>query len=102
MTLEPSLSSSVVTLGLRQAPKRALEGPIFRSLSDLGSLDHGIVDAGMIESCYFCVPDTYTGALGDSGAPLVFVGGGFGLERGSKKGVGWPQFLVVESSQVKF
>ena len=29
MTLEPSLSSLVVTLGLRGAQKRALEGPIF-------------------------------------------------------------------------
>ena len=102
MTLEPSLSSLVVTLGLRQAPKRALEGPIFRSLSDFESSAHGIVDAEMLKSGCFCVPDTYMEALGDSGALLVFVGGGFGLERGSKKGVGWPQFLVVESSQVKF
>ena len=29
MTLGPSLSSLVVTLGLRGAQKRALEGPIF-------------------------------------------------------------------------
>ena len=73
MTLEPSLSSSVVTLGFRQAPKRALEGPIFGSLSDLESLAHGIVDAEMIGSGCICVLDTHTEALDVSGTLLVFV-----------------------------
>ena len=48
MTLEPSLSSLVVTLGLRGAQKRALEGPIFRSVSGLKRQKHGAVDAEMI------------------------------------------------------
>ena len=55
-------------------------------MSDLGSSAHGIVDAEVIGGGCFCVPDTYTGAFGDSGALLVFVGGDFGLERSSKKG----------------
>ena len=85
MTLEPSLSSLVVTLGLRGAQKRALEGPIFRSVSGLERLKHGTVDAEMIRSGCICVPDTHTEALDDSGTLLVFVGGELGLEKGLKK-----------------
>ena len=48
MTLEPFLYSLVVTLGLRGALNSALDGPIFRSVSGLGRLKHGIVDPGMI------------------------------------------------------
>ena len=96
MTLGPSLSSLVVTLGLRGAQKRALEDPIFRFVSGLERLKHGNVDAEMIRSGYICVPDTHTEALDDSGTVLVFVGGDFGLERGSKKGAGGPHFLVYE------
>ena len=48
MTLEPFLSSLVVTMGLRGAKKRALECPIFRSVSGLERLRQGTVDAGMI------------------------------------------------------
>ena len=86
------MSSLVVTLGLRGAQKRALEGPIFRSVSGLERLKHGTVDAEMIRSGCICVPDTHTEALDDSGTLLVFVGGDFGLERGSKKGAGGPRF----------
>ena len=92
MTLEPSLASLVVTLGLRGAQKRALEGPIFRSVSGFGRLKHGTVDAEMIRSGCICVPYIYTEALDHSGPPLVFVGGDFGLVRGSKKGAGGPHF----------
>ena len=67
MTLEPSLSSLVVTLGLRGAQKRALEGTIFRSVSGLERLKHGTVNAEMIQSGCICVPDTHTEALDDSG-----------------------------------
>ena len=80
MTLEPSLSSLVVALGLRGAQKRALEGPIFRSKSGLERLKHGTVDAEMIGSGCICVPDTHTEALDDSGTLLVFVCGDFGLK----------------------
>ena len=83
MTLEPSLSSLVVTLGLRGAQKRALEGPIYSSVSGLERLEHGTVDAEMIRSGCVCVPDTHTEALNGSGALLVFVGGDFGLKMGS-------------------
>ena len=86
MTLEPSLSSLVVTLGLRGAQKRALEGPIFWSVSGLERLKHGTVDAEIIESGCICVPDPHTEALDDSGTLLVFADGDYGLERGSKKG----------------
>ena len=92
MTLEPSLSSLMVTLGLRGAQKRALEGPIFRSESGLERLKHGTVDAEMIRSGCICVPDTHAEALDDSGTLLVFVCGDFGLERGSEKGAGGPHF----------
>jgi hypothetical protein len=78
--------------GLEAGPKKAPEGHIFRSLRNLDGLDHGIVDAEMIGSGCFCVPDMYTEVLDDSGALLVFVGGGLGLDRGSKKGAGWPLF----------
>ena len=73
MTLEPSLSSLVVTLGLRGAQKRALEGPIFRSMSGFGSLEYGIVDAEMIGGGCLCVADTHTEALHDFCNLLVFV-----------------------------
>ena len=63
MTLQPSLSSLVVSLGLRGAQKRALEGPIFRSVSGLERLKHGTVDAEMIGSGCICVSDTHTEAL---------------------------------------
>ena len=79
-------------MGLRGAKKRALEGPIFRSLSGLERLKHGTVDAEMIRSGCICVPDTHTEALDDSGTLLDFIGGDFGLERGSKKGAGGPHF----------
>ena len=78
--------------GLEAGSKKGAGGPIFRSLSDLESLAYGIVDAEMIGSGCFCVPDIYTEALDDSGALLVFVGGDFGLERGSEKGAGGPHF----------
>ena len=45
--------------GLERGSKRALEGPIFRSVKGLGRLEHGIVDAKMIGGGCFCVPDTY-------------------------------------------
>ena len=48
MTLEPFLYSLVVTLGLRGALNRALDGPIFRSVSGLGGFEYGIVDMEMI------------------------------------------------------
>ena len=80
-------------MGLRQAPKRALEGPIFRSVSGLERLEHGTVDAEMIGSGCICVPDTHTEALDDSGTLLVFVGGDFGLERGSEKGAERAPFI---------
>ena len=83
-------------MGLRGAQKRALEGHIFRSVSGLERLEHGTVDAEMIGSGCICVPDTHTEALDDSGTLLVFVGGDFGLERGSKKGAGGPHFSVCE------
>ena len=92
MTLEPSLSSLVVALDLRGAQKRALEGPIFRSVSGLERLKHGAVEAETIRSGCICVPDTHTEALDDSGTTLGFVGGDFGLERGSEKGAGGPHF----------
>ena len=55
-------------------------------------LKHGTVDAEMTPSGCTCVPDTHTEALDDSGNLLVFVGGDFGLERGSEKGAGGPHF----------
>ena len=79
-------------MGLRGAQKRALEVPVFRSVSGLERLKHGTVDAEMTRSGCTCVPVTHTGALDDSGALLIFVGGDFGLERGSKKGAGGPHF----------
>ena len=79
-------------MGLRGDQKRALEGPIFRSVSGLEKLKHGTVDAEMIRSCCICVPDTHTEALDDSGILVGFVGGDFGLEMGSKKGAGGPHF----------
>ena len=82
----------VVTLGLRGAQKRALEGPIFRSVSGLERLKHGTVDAEMTRSGCICVSDTHKKALDDSGTLLVFVGGDFGLERSSKKGAGGHHF----------
>ena len=54
---------------------------------------HGTVDAEMIRSGCIFVPDTHAEALDDSGTLLVFVGGDFGLERGSKKGAGGPHFF---------
>ena len=77
---------------MRGAQKRALEGPVFRSVSGLERLRHDTVDAEMIRSGYICVPDIHAEALDDSGTVLVFVGGHFGLERGSKKGAGGPHF----------
>ena len=71
---------------MRGAQKRALEGPIFRSVSGLEMLKHGTVDAEMIGSGCICALDTHTEALDDSGTVLVFIGGDFGLEGGSKKG----------------
>ena len=53
---------------------------------------HGTVDAEMIRSGCMCVPDTHMDALDDSAALLVFVGGDFGLERGSEKGAGGHHF----------
>ena len=79
-------------MGLRGAQKRALEGPIFRSVSGLERLKHGTANAEVIRSGCICVPDTHTEALDDSGTPLVFVGGDFGLEGGSKMGAGGPHF----------
>ena len=79
-------------MGLRGAQKRALEGPIFRSVSGLKRLKHGAVEAETIRSGCICVPDTHTEALDDFCNLLVFVGGHFGLERGSKKGARGPHF----------
>ena len=73
MTLEPSLSSFVVTLGLRGALNRALDVPIFRSVSGFGSLEYGIVDAEMIGGSCLCDPNTHTKALHDFCNLLVFV-----------------------------
>ena len=87
-----SLSSFVVTLGLRGAQKWALKGPISRSVSGLGRLKHGTVDAEMTRSGCICVPDTHTDALDDSGTLLVFVGCDFGLERGLKRALEGPIF----------
>ena len=53
---------------------------------------NGTVDAEMNRSGCICVPDTHAEALDDFGTLLVFDGGGFGLERGSKKGAGGPHF----------
>ena len=78
--------------GLERGSKRALEGPVFRSVSGLEGLKHGTVDAEMITSGCICVPNTHTEALDDSGSLLGFVGGDFGLERGSEKGAGRPHF----------
>ena len=74
------------------ALNRALEGPIFRSVSGFGCLEYGIVDAEMIVHGCFRVLDTPAEALDDCGALLVFVGGDFGLEGGSEKGAGGPNF----------
>ena len=93
MTFATSLSSFEVTLGLRGALNRALEGPIFRSVSGFGCLEYGIADAGMIGGGCLCVPDTHTEALHDFCNLLVFVCGDFGLEGGSKQGAGCPPFL---------
>ena len=79
-------------MGLRGAKKRALEGPIFRSVSGLERLKHGTVDVEMIGSSCVCASDTHTEALDDCGTLLGFVGGDFGLERGSKKGAGGTHF----------
>ena len=92
MTLKPSLASLVVFLGLRGAQKRALEGPIFRSVSGLERLKHGTVDAEMIRSGCIFVPDSHTEALDDFGTLLGFVVCDFGLERGSEKGAGGHRF----------
>ena len=86
MTLEPSLASLVVTLGLKGAQKRGAGGPVFRTVSCLKRLKHGTVDAEMTRSGCICVRFTHTEALDDSGTLLVFVGGDFVLERGSEKG----------------
>ena len=80
-------------MDLRGALNRALDGLIFRYVSGLGGFEYGNVDVGMIESGCLCVPDTHTEALDDSGTLLVFVGGDFGLERGSKKGRWRARFL---------
>ena len=79
-------------MGLREAQKRALEGPIFRSVSGLERLKHGTVHVEMIRSGCICDPDSHTEALDDSATLLVFVGGDFGLERGSEKDAGGPHF----------
>ena len=96
LTLEPFLYSLVVTLGLRGALNRALDGPIFRSMSGLESFEYGIVNVGMIGGGCICVRNTHTEAFGDSGTLLVFVGGDFGPEMGSKTGAGGPHFYVCE------
>ena len=62
---------------MRGALNRALEGPIFRSVSGLERLKHGTVDAEMIKSGCICVADTHKCALDDSGTLLVFIGGLF-------------------------
>ena len=74
-------------MGLRWAQKRALEGPIFMSVSDLGSLEYGIAVAETTGGGCICVPDTHTEALDGFSNLLVFVGSDFELERGSKQGV---------------
>ena len=81
MTLGPPLSLLVVTLGLRGAQRRALEGPVFRCVSGLERLKHGTVDAEMIRSGCICVTGTHTGALNGAGTSLVFADGAFGLGR---------------------
>ena len=86
MTFVASLYSLVVTLGLRWAQMRALEGPIFGYVSGLGRLEHGILEARMIGGGYICVPDTHAEALDDFCSLLVFVGGDFGTEMGSNNG----------------
>ena len=79
--------------GLERGSEKGAGGPVFRSVSGLERLKHGTVDVGMIRSGCICVPDTHTEAIDATGTPLVFVGGLFGLERGSKKGAGGPHFF---------
>ena len=86
----------MVTLGLRGALNRALEGPIFRSVSGFGSLEYCIVDAEMIGGGCLCVPGTHTEALGDFCNLLAFVCGDFALGRGPKRGAGGPRLEVCE------
>jgi hypothetical protein len=57
----------------------------------LGGFEYGIVDMEMTGGGYICVPDTHMGAS-DFGTLLVFAGGDFGPERGSKQGAGWSDF----------
>ena len=70
-------------MGLRGALNRALDGPIFRSVSGLESFEYGTADVEMTGSGCICVPDTHTEAFDDSGTLLVFVGGNFRLEGGA-------------------
>ena len=93
MTFVNSLFWFVVTLGLRGALNRALEGPIFSSVSGFGSLEYGIVDAEMIGGGCLYVADTHTEGLHDFCSLLDFVCGDFGLEGGSKQGAGCPPFV---------
>ena len=73
MTLESSLSSLAVTLGLRGALNRALDGTIFRSVSGFWCLEYVIVNTEMIGSGCLCVLNTHTEALHDFCNLLVFV-----------------------------
>ena len=61
-------------------------------MSGLERLKHGTVDAEMNRSGCLCFPDTHAKALDDSGTLLIFVGGDFGLVKGSKKSAGGPHF----------
>ena len=69
MTFEISLSSFVVTLGLRGGSK----DPIFRYVSGFWCLEYGIVDAEMIGSGCLCVANTHTKAFHDFCNLFVFV-----------------------------
>ena len=80
---------------MRGAPYRTLEGPIFRSVSDLGSLKHGIADADMIEGGCVCVPTTNMGIFDDYCNLLDFVGGDFWLESASKMALEGLSFMSV-------
>ena len=82
MTFEISLTSFVVTFGLRGALNRALKGPIFSSVSGFWCLEYGIVDAKMTEGDCLCVADTHTEALHDFGNLLVYVCGDLWFEGG--------------------
>ena len=79
-----------MTLGLRGALNRALEGPIFWSVSGFWCLEYGIVDAEMIDGGCFFVSETHTEAVHDFVTSLSSFEITLGLRGGSKQGAGGP------------